>query len=191
MVQADESAAQTVRMTFTATGNNTCVWGSKRENYNAFADIVEPVTIDEGKYTLRSVNSGLYISEKDGNVIQSASQAWNIKSVGNGEYSVIDDSGNALTVVNGSSEDGANICQWEFWGGDGQKFILEPFKEPEYIKCDVNADKQFNVADLVMMQKFLLGNGSLTDWKAGDLCEDDRIDVFDSPFYFLPEYRRI
>ena len=46
LVQADESAAQTVRMTFTATGNNTCVWGSKRENYNAFADIVEPVTID-------------------------------------------------------------------------------------------------------------------------------------------------
>lgn len=228
LVQADESAAQTVRMTFTATGNNTCVWGSKRENYNAFADIVEPVIIDEGKYTLRSVNSGLYISEKDGNVIQSASQAWNIKSVGNGEYSVIDDSGNALTVVNGSSEDGANIavspsdnsaaqrfrlientdgsysfmtvssggvrcidvynisledganiCQWEFWGGDGQKFILEPFKEPEYIKGDVNADKQFTVADLVMMQKFLLGSGTLTDWKAGDLCEDDRIDVFD------------
>ena len=23
-------------------------------------------------------------------------------------------------------DDGANICQWEFWGGDGQKFILEP-----------------------------------------------------------------
>lgn len=76
-------------------------------------------------------------------------------------------------------EDGANICQWEFWGGDGQKFILEPFKEPEYIKGDVNSDDQFTVADLVMMQKFLLGNGSLTDWKAGDLCEDDRIDVFD------------
>ena len=229
LVQADESAAQTVRMTFTATGNNTCVWGSKRENYNAFADIVEPVTIDEGKYTLRSVNSGLYISEKDGNVIQSASQAWNIKSVGNGEYSIIDDSGNALTVVNGSSEDGANIavspsdnseaqrfrlientdgsysfmtvssggvrcidvynisledganiCQWEFWGGDGQKFIIEPSStEKETVIGDVNADGKFTVADLVMMQKFLLGKGSLTDWKAGDLCEDDRIDVFD------------
>ena len=84
-----------------------------------------------------------------------------------------------IDVYNISKEDGANICQWEFWGGDGQKFILEPFKESEYIKGDVNDDKNFNVADLVMMQKFLLGNGSLTNWKAGDLCEDDRIDVFD------------
>jgi hypothetical protein len=30
-----------------------------------------------------------------------------------------------------------------------------------------------------MMQKFLLNNGELTDWKAGDLCSDERIDVFD------------
>ena len=228
LVQADESGEQTVRMTFTATGNNTCVWGSKRETYNASADVVEPVTVDEGKYTFRNVNSGLYISEKDGNVIQSSAQVWNIKSVGDGEYSITDDNNNAVTVADGSSEDGANItvspfdnskaqkftltensdgsyslmsvtsgnvrcidvyniskedganiCQWEFWGGDGQKFILEPFKESEYIKGDVNDDKNFNVADLVMMQKFLLGNGSLTNWKAGDLCEDDRIDVFD------------
>ncbi|MBR1384015.1 MAG: carbohydrate-binding domain-containing protein, partial [Ruminococcus sp.] len=44
---------------------------------------------------------------------------------------------------------------------------------------DVNGDGTFNIADLVSMQDFLLGRGTLNDWKAGDLCEDDRIDVFD------------
>jgi len=44
---------------------------------------------------------------------------------------------------------------------------------------DVNADGAFNVADVVMMQKWLLCAGGLTDWQAGDLCRDDRIDVFD------------
>lgn len=41
LVQADESAAQTVRMTFTATGNNTCVWGSKKSAYDEAADVVD------------------------------------------------------------------------------------------------------------------------------------------------------
>lgn len=49
----------------------------------------------------------------------------------------------------------------------------------EPIKGDVNADGVFNLADVVMMQKFLLKVGSLIDWKAGDLYEDARIDVFD------------
>lgn len=44
---------------------------------------------------------------------------------------------------------------------------------------DVNADGVFNVADVVMMQKWLLCAGKLTDWQAGDLCKDERIDVFD------------
>lgn len=49
----------------------------------------------------------------------------------------------------------------------------------ESIIGDVNADKKFDDADLVMMQQFLLGAGTLTDWQAGDLCEDGLIDVFD------------
>ena len=47
------------------------------------------------------------------------------------------------------------------------------------IKGDVNADSQFTIADLVMLEKFLLGAGTLTDWQAGDLCNDGKIDVFD------------
>ena len=47
------------------------------------------------------------------------------------------------------------------------------------IKGDVNGDDEFSVADLAVMQRFLLGSGSLTNWQNGDLCRDNRIDVFD------------
>lgn len=66
-------------------------------------------------------------------------------------------------------------------GGNGNNvcYIALGVAADARIIGDVNADKQFSVADLVMMQNFLLGNGGLTDWKAGDLCEDGRIDAFD------------
>lgn len=44
---------------------------------------------------------------------------------------------------------------------------------------DVNADNKFTVADLVRLEKFLLGAGTLTDWQAGDLYNDGKLDVFD------------
>ncbi len=47
------------------------------------------------------------------------------------------------------------------------------------VKGDVNADGEFNVADAVMLQKYLLSSGTLTDWTMGDLCEDGIIDIFD------------
>ncbi len=47
------------------------------------------------------------------------------------------------------------------------------------VKGDLNNDSTINIADAVMLQKWLLGSGSLTNWKNADLCEDGRIDVFD------------
>lgn len=49
------------------------------------------------------------------------------------------------------------------------------------VRGDVNADGVFNSADLVLLQKWLLAmpDTVLADWKAGDLCEDKKLDVFD------------
>lgn len=44
---------------------------------------------------------------------------------------------------------------------------------------DVNADGIFSIADLVMMQRFLLHQGRLIDWNAGDLYEDAIINIID------------
>ncbi len=49
------------------------------------------------------------------------------------------------------------------------------------IKGDVNNDGAFNVADVVTLQKWLLAvpDAKLANWNAGDLCVDNRLDVFD------------
>lgn len=46
---------------------------------------------------------------------------------------------------------------------------------------DVNADGEFNVSDIVLLQKWLLAvpNTKLPNWEAANLCEDGRLDVFD------------
>lgn len=54
-------------------------------------------------------------------------------------------------------------------------------KESSGIKGDANCDGELNIADVILLQKWLLAvpNTYLADWKAADLCEDNRLDVFD------------
>ncbi len=47
------------------------------------------------------------------------------------------------------------------------------------VSGDVNADGEFSVADLVMMQKWIIRSGDLTDWQAGDLDNNSIIDSAD------------
>ncbi len=49
------------------------------------------------------------------------------------------------------------------------------------VRGDVNADDAFTIADLVMLQKWLIcaPDAKLTCWQNGDLCSDNKIDVFD------------
>jgi len=46
---------------------------------------------------------------------------------------------------------------------------------------DVNSDGEFNVSDIVLLQKWLLGVPDivLADWQAADFYNDDELDVFD------------
>ncbi len=44
---------------------------------------------------------------------------------------------------------------------------------------DVNADGSCTVLDAVMLQKWLLGAGEITDWQAGDLNADKKLNGFD------------
>lgn len=48
------------------------------------------------------------------------------------------------------------------------------------IMGDVNADNEFTVADVVMLNNWLLSKEKmLNNWKAADFCDDDVIDVYD------------
>jgi arabinan endo-1,5-alpha-L-arabinosidase len=215
LVQADESQAMTQRMTFTATGNNTCVWGSRKKAYDRASDVVNLTPVENGTYTVQNVNSNLYLHT---NFAQSAdqdrtAQNWTFTQTGDGWYTIQNAAGKALTVAGGSAEDGAdivladltgdtaqkfrvvqegdvyafltaasggvraadvynistepgaNICQWEYWGGDGQKFILEP-AVPENTTVtrngDVNLDGKTDVIDCMYFEYYLTGGTSYT-----------------------------
>lgn len=69
-------------------------------------------------------------------------------------------------------------------GANGQSsgvvnYIVLAAAEKETVRGDVNSDGAFDLADAVMMQKWLVCKGDLTDWKDGDLCEDNIINTFD------------
>lgn len=192
---------------------------------------LEPVhpSVPSGTYTIKNLNSGLFITDNNGNAVQGNPQNWTITRQNDGTYTIQTADGKALTIENGSAENGANIAlsdlknnlsqkftiqcnkdgsyslmtaasdgkscadvfeistekganinQWEYWGGNGQKFILEPASDKR-VKGDVNADGKFSIADVVLLQKWLLAvpDTTLADWKAGDLYEDERLDAFD------------
>lgn len=54
-------------------------------------------------------------------------------------------------------------------------------QDTAFIMGDVNGDGSFGVSDVVLLQKWLLAvpNTNLSNWKAADFCEDNKLDVFD------------
>jgi len=70
------------------------------------------------------------------------------------------------------------MCVWEMYLNE---LIGDPVVYRSNVAGDVNADGAFNIADVAALQKWLLAvpDTHLANWKAADLCEDDRLDVFD------------
>ena len=51
----------------------------------------------------------------------------------------------------------------------------------EIVEGDVNTDGKFDISDVVLLQKWLLGVSDVTlpNWKAADFCEDGKLNVLD------------
>jgi len=54
-------------------------------------------------------------------------------------------------------------------------------EEASVVECDVNADGEFGIADVVTLQNWLLvkSNAAVADWEAADLCKDGKLNAFD------------
>jgi endoglucanase len=100
-----------------------------------------------------------------------------------------------LTAVCEASLSRGGICPvlWDITNlhYDRQKYeMIDKQLQSEYLAIkekytakdiagDVTADGKFDLADIVMMQKWLLGKGEITDWKAGDMNKDNFINIYD------------
>ena len=85
-----------------------------------------------------------------------------------------------LEVENAGTAIGENIQQWDMNGNQCQKWNVVAY-EASASKGDVNADGSFNIADVVLLQKWLLAipEVRLANWKAADFCEDSVLNGFD------------
>ena len=59
--------------------------------------------------------------------------------------------------------------------------FMEADEVTETLEGDVNADGKFNIADVVLLQKWLLNvpNTQLANWRAADLCKNSKLNTLD------------
>ena len=70
------------------------------------------------------------------------------------------------------------------WSLQGQAYLEIPLATDAEIEAggilgDANDDGLFTIADIVTLQKWLLGSGTLPKWKAADFNKDDTINIID------------
>ena len=61
-----------------------------------------------------------------------------------------------LDVYDISYENGANIDQWDYWGGEGQKFYIRPAgNHYTFLRGDLDRNGKLNAADLTLLKRGL------------------------------------
>lgn len=56
---------------------------------------------------------------------------------------------------------------------------IVPNSSEETVYGDVNEDGMFSIADLIMIQKWLVKAAELNNWQAGDVNKDSKVNIFD------------
>ena len=87
-------------------------------------------------------------------------------------------------IVTAISEGTAMITAINADGDTAQLRVTVTAEEDDYLIGDCNLDGKFNVADLVTLDKYLLGDKNITlySWKAADICNDGVLDTYDITF---------
>lgn len=90
-------------------------------------------------------------------------------------YITAECSGNAaLDVYDISHENGANIDQWDYWGGEGQKFYIRPV-DSKYtlLRGDMNNDGVVNAFDAAIMKRAVSEGFDDVAGEVADMNGDD------------------
>jgi len=151
----------------------------------------------DGSYKVQSYDTKNYLEaagakDEDGTLLvaqnSSSSQSWFIYDYGNMITMIPAFSKRlkALDIDSGSTEDGTRVHLWTASKSDTQSILINKKTQDEItealsLKGDLNTDGAFDIADVVLLQKWLLAipNTQLANWEAADMYEDNILDVFD------------
>ncbi len=182
---------------------NTREWADGLRNiWNGFSDGDKVYYSDYAEFRYVKANDAIEFfaaenisSGGGGNAPFIEDETWffaNVKGTGRIEVRLDSPTGDVLTSVDFDSADkfvtvksgaiapvGGTHDLYFIFSGKDIAFDSWTFSYSDTVRGDVNSDGVFNVADLVAMQEYILGKGSLNNWQAGDLISDGKLNVFD------------
>ena len=86
-----------------------------------------------------------------------------------------------LTITNAGKWLDNKVVYCEAYNGKYKLSDAALITVKSIVMGDVNADDVFDISDAVTLQKWLINksDAALTNWRAGNLCKDSMINVFD------------
>ncbi|MGN0615209.1 family 43 glycosylhydrolase [Ruminococcus flavefaciens] len=132
------------------------------------------LTVENGDSTN---GNNIYLSEyKD-----TAAQHFILHRTDDAYYITAECSGNAaLDVYDISYENGANIDQWDYWKGEGQKFYIRPVGgDFRFVRGDLNFDGAVDSFDRIIMQRGLISSFDDTMSAIADMNGDGSVNTAD------------
>ncbi|MGM9550922.1 MAG: stalk domain-containing protein [Clostridia bacterium] len=136
--------------TFDQTGFGTLLYTRDKNTGTKATPIEGP--IKEGVYKISARHSGKYISEKDGNIAQYASEGnnnWCIAHLGGGVYTITNTvTGKSLGIENSSHDPLANLICSDYTGENSQKFAFIKTGDGFYRITALHASKALDVLNV-------------------------------------------
>ncbi len=146
-------------------------------------------TVAEVDSPLISVEDILSLAQKGDALSWGDFEQYEHTNVGSGlivwEFNIKDDS-SKLLIGGGSLDENPVYIRLQMSNGttlDVRNDDLTSlyYDDGLFMMGDVNADGDFTISDVVLLQKWLLAvpDTNLANWKAADFCKDNKLDVFD------------
>ena len=171
----------------TAAGGNIEQWGKKddtSQNWKiidagggtcAFLSADHPdmaITVENGDST---DGNNFALAKYTG----SDAQRFHIRQTDDAFYIQAECSGNAaMDVYDISYEDGANIDQWDYWGGEGQKFYFQPADGwYSFIAGDLDFDGVLTAKDLTLLKRGMMNGFDYNMQHIADFYDDGLHDM--------------